>query len=135
MTATTLNPVSAFEPLVAGSDVQTGVLGLYLQPIAGQPIPSPGTVLSFTVTATSTTNPAITKSRVVTFTVPAIDAVTLSANQPGISATRATRVPSAGKTCGLSMGDARGTVRGAMSRIARSWFGMAREKRRPNVPA
>ena len=34
----------------------TGIVGIYLVPNTGQPLPAPGTQLSFTVTATSTTN-------------------------------------------------------------------------------
>jgi uncharacterized membrane protein/transglutaminase-like putative cysteine protease len=62
---------------------QTGIVGLYLQP-SGQ-IPSPGTQESFTVTATSTSNPAITATQTLTFTVPAIHAVTLSVDPPAVS--------------------------------------------------
>ncbi len=58
----------------------TGVLGLYLQPISGQPLPAPETVVSFTVTATSTTNNQLTKSQTVTLTVPTIEGVTLTAD-------------------------------------------------------
>src|SRR5208282_5390352 len=65
----------------------TGILGIYLQPNAGQPIPAPGTVLSFTVTATSTTDSSITKTQTVSFTVPSIDAVTLSASPTALSTT------------------------------------------------
>ena len=49
-----------------------GILGLYLRP-SGQ-LPAPGTQVSFTVIATSTTNPAVTQTQDVKFTVPAIDA-------------------------------------------------------------
>ena len=59
---------------------QTGILGLYLQPNTGQPLPAAGSQLSFTVTATSTTTSSITQTQTETFTVPAIDAVTLSAS-------------------------------------------------------
>jgi uncharacterized membrane protein len=61
---------------------QTGVLGLYLQPNAGQPLPAPGTVLSFGVTARSTTDPTITKTQTVSFTMPVIHAVTLVSETP-----------------------------------------------------
>ncbi len=54
---------------------QTGIVGLYLVPNPGQPIPARGTQLSFTVTATSATDPSITQTQTETFTVPAIDAV------------------------------------------------------------
>jgi len=71
----------------------TGILGLYLVPNTGQALPAPGTVLTFQVTATSTSDKTITKSQTVTFTVPAIDAVTLTSNPtlvntiPGVAAT------------------------------------------------
>ena len=55
------NVPSGFTLLDSGTSVtvpagQTGILGIYLQPNTGQPIPPPGTQLSFTVTATSTTD-------------------------------------------------------------------------------
>ncbi len=56
-------------------------------------MPPPGTQLSFTVTATSTTNPAITQTATESFTMPAIDAVTIVSNPvqvstvPGLPAT------------------------------------------------
>ena len=62
-------------------------------PNTGQPIPPPGTQLSFTVTATSTTDPSITQTQTVTFTVPEIDAVSLTSSptslssSPGVAAT------------------------------------------------
>jgi uncharacterized repeat protein (TIGR01451 family) len=69
-----------------------GVLGVYLQP-AGSQLPPPGTNVSFTVTATSTTNASITKTIDVSFTMPAIEAVTVTsapitvATTPGTSTT------------------------------------------------
>ena len=42
--------------------------------------PGSGTVLSFQVTATSTSDKTITKTQTVTFTVPAIDALTVTSN-------------------------------------------------------
>ena len=86
------NVPAGFTLLNSGTSVtvpagQTGILGLYLQPDVGQPIPPPGTLLSFTVTATSTTNPAITQSQVVTFTVPAIDALTVTSNPVALNTT------------------------------------------------
>jgi uncharacterized membrane protein len=57
---------------------QTGILGLYLQPNAGTTLPAPGTQLSFEVTATSVSNPAITQTVTVTFTMPALHAVSVS---------------------------------------------------------
>ncbi|HYH67097.1 MAG TPA: transglutaminase domain-containing protein, partial [Urbifossiella sp.] len=53
----------------------TGTLGLYLVPAAGAPLPAPGAVLTFAVTATSATNPALTQTQTITFTVPAVRAV------------------------------------------------------------
>ena len=77
------NLPSGFTLLDSGTSVtvpagQTGFVGIYLEPTAGQPIPPPGTQLSFTVTATSTTDSSITQTQTETFTVPAIDAVTLT---------------------------------------------------------
>ena len=72
---------------------QTGIVGIYLIPIAGSVLPAPGTPLSFQVTATSTTNPAITQTVTESFTMPAIDAVTIVSNPvqvstvPGLPAT------------------------------------------------
>ena len=65
----------------------TGILGLYLQPNLGQPIPPPGTQLTFTVTATSTTNAVLTKSQLVSFTVPAVDALTLTSSPTSVNTT------------------------------------------------
>ena len=72
---------------------QTGIVGIYLIPNAGSVLPAPGTPLSFEVTATSTTNPAITQTVTESFTMPAIDAVTIVSNPvqvstvPGLPAT------------------------------------------------
>ena len=72
---------------------QTGMMGLYLVPSPGSTLPAPGTVLTFQVTATSTTDKTITHTQTVTFTVPAIDAVTVANNPasvnsiPGVAAT------------------------------------------------
>lgn len=57
---------------------RTGLVGLYLQPTGT--LPAPGTPLSFAVTATSTTDPAVTKTAAVSFAMPAVDAVTVSAS-------------------------------------------------------
>jgi uncharacterized membrane protein len=56
---------------------QTGTLGIYLQPTGSQ-LPAPGTQVSFNVTATSTTNSAITQTQDVLFTMPPINAVNVS---------------------------------------------------------
>ena len=80
----------------------TGILGLYLVPNSGQALPAPGTVLSFQVTATSTTDKTITQTQTVMFTVPAIEAVTLSSNPtavdaiPGATATDTITITNAG---------------------------------------
>jgi uncharacterized membrane protein len=76
------NLPSGFTILNSGTSVtvpagQTGILGVYLQP-NGSPLPPPGTIITFTVTATSASNPAITKVVNVQFTMPTIDAITLS---------------------------------------------------------
>ena len=66
---------------------QTGFLGLYLQPNPGQPIPPVGSQVSFTVTATSTTDPTLTKTQTVTFTMPAIDGVTATVSSSAVTST------------------------------------------------
>ena len=60
------SPPAGFTILDSGTSVtipagQTGIVGVYLMP-TGQ-IPAPGTQVSFTVTATSTTNPTITQTQ------------------------------------------------------------------------
>ncbi len=85
------NLPSGFTVLNAGSNAQvppalTGILGIYLLPSAGQ-LPAPGTQVSFTVTATSVSDPSITQSQVVTFTMPAIDAVVISAQPSAVNTT------------------------------------------------
>jgi uncharacterized membrane protein len=69
---------------------QTGIVGIYLIPNAGSVLPAPGTPLSFEVAATSIDDPeTVTES----FTMPAIDAVTIASNPvqvstvPGLPAT------------------------------------------------
>ena len=84
------NIPTGFTLLQSGTSVtipagQTGFLGLYLQPVSGQPIPLPGTQLSFTVTATSATDPSITEMQTETFTMPVIDALAVSASPTGVS--------------------------------------------------
>ena len=66
---------------------ETGVVGLYLVPNANQPLPAPGTQLAFTVTAKSTTDATITQTRSVSFTVPEIHGVTLSADPAAVATT------------------------------------------------
>ena len=84
------NVPSGFSIVDSGTSVTvpagaTGILGIYLVPNTGQPIPPPGTQLSFTVTATSTTDSSITQTQTETFTVPDIDAVTVSASPTAVS--------------------------------------------------
>jgi len=91
------NVPSGFTLLNSGTSVtipagQTGIVGIYLQPNTGQTLSAPGTVLPFTVKATSTTNSAITKTQTVTFTVPAIDAVTVTGNPTSLGTTPGTGV-------------------------------------------
>jgi uncharacterized membrane protein len=79
------NVPSGFTLLDSGTSVtvppgQTGIVGLYLQPNNSQALQAPGTVLSFTVTATSTTTSSLTKTQIVSFTVPQIDAVTVTSS-------------------------------------------------------
>ena len=78
------NPPAGFTILNSGTSVtvpagQTGILGVYLQPNGSQ-LPAPGTVVSFTVTATSTSDSTITQQVTVQYTVPNIDAVTLASD-------------------------------------------------------
>ncbi|HQU43527.1 MAG TPA: hypothetical protein PK867_11995, partial [Pirellulales bacterium] len=85
------NVPAGFTVLDSGASVtvppgQMGILGIYLQPTSKQ-LPPPGTQESFTVTATSTTNPAITQTKTVTFTIPEIDAVTASVSPAAVSTT------------------------------------------------
>ena len=80
------NVPSGFTLLDSGTSVtvpagQTGILGLYLQPNTGQPLPRSGNRSS----RSPSRRPArpirrITQTQTVTFTVPAIDAVTVTSN-------------------------------------------------------
>lgn len=58
----------------------TAVVGLYLVPNPGQPLPAPGTVLPFSVTARSASDASITGTEAETLTVPEIHAVRLVAD-------------------------------------------------------
>ncbi|MFO0806097.1 MAG: transglutaminase domain-containing protein [Gemmataceae bacterium] len=83
------NLPSGFALINSGTSVtvpagETGVLGVYLQPSGT--LPAPGTPLSFNVTATSTTNPAITQTRTVSFTMPEVHGVILTATPSGFGA-------------------------------------------------
>ena len=100
------NVPSGFTLLNSGTSVtvpagQTGILGVYLQPNTGQPIPPQGTQLSFTVTATSTTDPSITQTRTVTFTMPNVDAVTITSNPTSLNT-----IPGTPVTATLTLTDA-----------------------------
>ncbi len=84
------NVPSGFSIVDSGTSVTvpagaTGIDGIYLVPNTGQPIPAPGTQVSFTVTATSTTDSSITKTQTETFTVPEIDAVSLTSTPTSLS--------------------------------------------------
>ena len=75
------NLPTGFTVLSSGATVtipagQTGILGVYLQPTGS--LPAPGTQVTFTATATSESDPTITQTVNVTFTIPEIDAVTLT---------------------------------------------------------
>jgi uncharacterized membrane protein len=86
------NVPSGFSILSSASSVtipagQTGIVGVYLQPNTGQPIPAPGTMVSFMVTATSASNHTITQTVAASLTVPTIDAVTLTSNAEQVAST------------------------------------------------
>ena len=63
----------------------TSIAGVTLLPTGL--LPPPGAQGTFTVTATSTTNPAITQTETVTFTIPTLDAVTVTADPATVNAT------------------------------------------------
>jgi tetratricopeptide (TPR) repeat protein len=89
------NIPSGFTLLNSGTSVTvpagaTGILGIYLVPNTGQPIPPPGTQLSFTVTAITMTDSSITQSQTEMFTVPDIDAVSLASSPTSLSSTPGT---------------------------------------------
>ncbi|MBX9622479.1 MAG: hypothetical protein K2X82_01560, partial [Gemmataceae bacterium] len=69
-----------------------GVVGLYLRPVAGAVLPAPGTPLSFTVTATSATDPTLTRTQTVSFTMPEAHGVTVAVDPAGAGATPGTTV-------------------------------------------
>ncbi|HEV3341450.1 MAG TPA: transglutaminase domain-containing protein, partial [Pirellulales bacterium] len=85
------SPPAGFALVTSGTSVtvpagQTGILGLYLVPTSSQ-LPPPATNLSFTVTATSVTNPTITQTVHVSFVMPTIDAVTVTGNPTQVTST------------------------------------------------
>jgi uncharacterized repeat protein (TIGR01451 family) len=89
------NPPSGFQILSSTTSLAvpagaTAMVGIYLQPSG--PLPAPGTQTSFPVTATSTTNAPITATQTLSFTVPTIDAVTLTATPAAVSTTPGTAV-------------------------------------------
>jgi len=94
--------VSDSESTVTIPAGQMGIVGLYLVPNTGQAIPPPGTQLSFTVTATSSTDSSVTQTQTEAFAIPAIDAVTVTSNAtavsaiPGVAATDTLTITNAG---------------------------------------
>jgi uncharacterized membrane protein/transglutaminase-like putative cysteine protease len=67
----------------------TGIVGVYLEP-SGTQLPAVGTQAPFTVLAASTTNGAISAMQTEAFTVPAVDALTLTADASQVSASPGT---------------------------------------------
>jgi transglutaminase-like putative cysteine protease len=61
----------------------TGIAGVYLVP-TGQ-IPEQGTAANFSVTAASTTSASLTQTETENFTIPAIDAVTVTSNPAAVN--------------------------------------------------
>jgi uncharacterized membrane protein len=96
------NLPSGFTVLDSGTSVtvpagQTAVVGIYLAPSGGQ-LPAPGTNASFSVTATSQTTAAITQTVNESFSMPAVDAVTLGSIPASVAAT-----PGVGTTTTLTL--------------------------------
>jgi uncharacterized membrane protein len=100
------NLPSGFTLLNSGTSVtipagQTGIVGGYLVPTGSQ-VPAQGTPVSFTVTATNASNPADVHTANGSFTIPAIDGITLASNpiqvnaQPGIPGTATLTVTNVG---------------------------------------
>ncbi|HKI37475.1 MAG TPA: hypothetical protein VKA46_36810 [Gemmataceae bacterium] len=100
------NVPSGFTLLNSGTSVtipagQTGIVGVYLQPTSGQ-VPPVGTPASFTVTATNAANPADMQTFNESFTIPAVDGITLSSNPvqvntlPGVTGTATLTVTNVG---------------------------------------
>jgi uncharacterized membrane protein len=56
---------------------ETGIVGLYLTPIAGQVLPAPGTVLTFDITAANSDS-SIVQTRTVSFTMPETHGVVMT---------------------------------------------------------
>jgi uncharacterized membrane protein/transglutaminase-like putative cysteine protease len=85
------NLPAGFDVLNSGTSLtipagETGISGLYLQPNGG-PLPAPGTVITFDVTATSTTDPSITQTVTVTFVMPEVHGITLTSTPNAVSTT------------------------------------------------
>lgn len=75
------NVPAGFEILTSGDSVTipagtTGLLGVYARP-SGSTLPAPGTPLSFMVTVTSQSNPTITDTITVNFTMPEVNGVSM----------------------------------------------------------
>src|SRR5262249_55245450 len=90
-TVSATNLPAGFDLLTSGNSVtvpagESGILGIYLRP-NGATLPAPGTPVSFTVTATSTSNPAITATKVVNFTVPDVHGVTFTTSPAMVAVT------------------------------------------------
>ncbi len=66
---------------------QTGILGVYLVPNAGQPLPPPGTQLSFTVAVRSASDASITQSETEIFIMPEVRGVALASTPGAVSTT------------------------------------------------
>lgn len=64
---------------------ETGIVGVYLE--ANTTLLAPGTPLSFDVTATSTSSPAVTQTVTTEFAMPVVQGVTLAANPPQVVTT------------------------------------------------
>jgi transglutaminase-like putative cysteine protease/uncharacterized membrane protein len=82
------NPPAGFNILRSANSLtvpagETGITGIYLEPNGA--LPAPGTPISFTVTATSRTNPLITQTETFTFAMPAVSAVTVDADPVAVS--------------------------------------------------
>ena len=69
---------------------QTGEISVALMPSTSAPLPSPGTQVPFTLTVVSTTDSTVRASQNLTFTVPTIDAVSLSASPAAVGSTPGT---------------------------------------------
>ena len=75
-------------PLVTVPAGATAEIGLCLHPTGA--IPPPGTPLSFAVAVTDTADPAVTTTATESFTMPRVDALTLSANPATLNTTPGT---------------------------------------------